>query len=148
MPVKGEPRPALLTVVGPAGVGKTRLVSEPERYVEGFPELVYWRRGRCLAYGNTSYSALADAVKAQSEILEDDASDVALKQTEHAVRALFGDTEVAPAIAALVGAGEPGSFSREDLFEACAGSWSGWPPGIRFVSTFMQVQRATAAPRS
>jgi predicted ATPase/class 3 adenylate cyclase len=116
--VQGEGRPALLTVVGPAGVGKTRLVRELERYVEGLPELVYWRRGRCLAYGNTSYSALADAVKAQCEILEDDASDVALKKTEHAVRDLFGDTEVAPPIAALVGAGEPGSFSREDLFEA------------------------------
>jgi predicted ATPase/class 3 adenylate cyclase len=115
--VQGEARPALVTVVGPAGVGKTRLVRELERYVDGLPEFVYWRRGRCLAYGNTSYSALADAVKAQCEILEDDASDVALKKTENAVRELFGDTEVAPQIAALVGAGEPGSFSREDLFE-------------------------------
>ena len=116
--VRGEARPALVTVVGPAGVGKTRLVRELERYVEGLPEFVYWRRGRCLAYGNTSYSALADAVKAQCEILEDDASDVALKKTENAVSELFGDTDVSPQIAALVGAGEPGSSSREDLFEA------------------------------
>jgi predicted ATPase/class 3 adenylate cyclase len=116
--VQGEARPALVTVVGPAGVGKTRLVRELERYVEGLPEFVYWRRGRCLAYGNTSYSALADAVKAQCEILEDDAGDVALKKTENTVRELFGDTEVVPQTAALVGAGEPGSFSREDLFEA------------------------------
>ena len=116
--VQGEGRPALVTVVGPAGVGKTRLVRELERYVEGLPEFVYWRRGRCLAYGNTSYSAFADAVKAQCEILEDDASDVAMKKTEQAVRELFGDTQVAPQIEALVGAGEPGSFSREDLFEA------------------------------
>jgi class 3 adenylate cyclase/tetratricopeptide (TPR) repeat protein len=110
--------PALVTVVAPAGVGKSRLVRELERYVEGLPNFVYWRRGRCLAYGNTSYSALADAVKAQCEILEDDASDVAVKKTEDAVRELFGDTEIAPQIGALVGAGEPGSFSREDLFEA------------------------------
>jgi predicted ATPase/class 3 adenylate cyclase len=116
--VQGEARPALLTVVGPAGVGKTRLVRELERYVDGLPEFVYWRRGRCLSYGNTSYSAFADAVKAQCEILEDDASDVALKKTENTVRELFGDAEVVPQIAALVGAGEPGSFSREELFEA------------------------------
>jgi predicted ATPase/class 3 adenylate cyclase len=116
--VQGEARPALVTVVGPAGVGKTRLVRELERYVEGLPEFVYWRRGRCLAYGNASYSALADAVKAECEILEDDPTDVARKKTEHVVRELFGDTEVAPPIAALVGAGEPGSFSREDLFDA------------------------------
>ena len=116
--VQTEGRPALVTVVAPAGVGKSRLVRELERYVEGLREFIYWRRGRCLAYGNTSYSALADAFKAQCEILEDDATDVAVKKTENAVRELFGDTEIAPQIEALVGAGEPGSFSREDLFEA------------------------------
>ena len=116
--VQNEARPALVTVVGPAGVGKTRLVRELERYVEAMPEFVYWRRGRCLAYGNTSYSALADAIKAQCEIFEDDATDVAVKKTENAVRELFGDPDIAPEIGALVGAGEPGSFSREDLFEA------------------------------
>jgi predicted ATPase/class 3 adenylate cyclase len=116
--VQGEARVALVTVVGPAGVGKTRLVRELEGYVDELPEFFYWRRGRCLAYGNASYSALADAVKAQCEILEDDASDVALKKVESAVRELYGDSEVAPPIAALVGAGEPGSFSREELFDA------------------------------
>ena len=115
---KTEGRPALVTVIAPAGVGKTRLVRELERYVEGLPEFVYWRRGRCMAYGNASYSALADAIKAQCEILEDDASDVAVKKTENAVRELFGDIEIAPQIGALVGTGEPGSFTREDLFEA------------------------------
>jgi class 3 adenylate cyclase/tetratricopeptide (TPR) repeat protein len=116
--VEGESRPALVTVVGPAGVGKSRLVRELERYVEGLPEFVYWRRGRCLAYGNASYSALADAIKAQCEILEDDATDVVLKKVEGTVRELFGDGELVPQIGALVGAGEPGSLGREDLFDA------------------------------
>jgi class 3 adenylate cyclase/tetratricopeptide (TPR) repeat protein len=116
--VQGEGRPALATVVGPAGVGKTRLVRELERYVEGLPEFVYWRRGRCLAYGNTSYSALADAIKAQCEILEDDPTDVAHKKTEATLRELFGDTDLVPQISALVGAGDPGTLGREDLFDA------------------------------
>jgi hypothetical protein len=64
--VESEGRPALVTVIGPAGVGKSRLVSELERFAEGLPQIVYWRRGRCLAYGNTSYSALADAIKASA----------------------------------------------------------------------------------
>ncbi|HEX3428475.1 MAG TPA: adenylate/guanylate cyclase domain-containing protein, partial [Candidatus Limnocylindrales bacterium] len=59
--VQSDGRPALATIIGPAGVGKSRLVSELERYVEGLPETAYWRRGRCLAYANTAYSALADA---------------------------------------------------------------------------------------
>jgi class 3 adenylate cyclase/tetratricopeptide (TPR) repeat protein len=116
--VETEGRPALVTIVGPAGVGKSRLVAELEHYVEGLPQLVYWRRGRCLAYGNTSYSAFADAIKAQCEIFEDDAAEVAAKKADAAVRELFGDESVAPQIRALVGAGEARAMSREDLFEA------------------------------
>ena len=116
--VESEGRPALVTIVGPAGVGKSRLVAELERYVEGLPNIVYWRRGRCLAYGNTSYSAFADAIKAQCEIFEDDAADVAGKKADAAVRELFGDESVAPQIRALVGAGEARGMTREELFDA------------------------------
>ncbi|MGE5460915.1 MAG: ATP-binding protein [Solirubrobacterales bacterium] len=116
--VQTEGRPALVTVIGPAGVGKSRLVAELERYIEGLPEIVYWRRGRCLAYGNTSYSAFADAIKAQCEIFENDGAEVAAKKADDAARELFGDESVAPQIRALVGAGEARAMSREDLFEA------------------------------
>jgi len=116
--VQREGRPALVTIVGPAGVGKSRLVAELERHIEGLPQFVYWRRGRCLAYGNPSYSALADAIKAHCEILEDDPVDVAAKKAERAVRELFGDESVAPQIRALVGAGEESAMSRGELFEA------------------------------
>ena len=116
--VQADRRPALVTVVGPAGVGKSRLGREFERHIDGLTEFVYWRRGRCMAYGNTAYSALADAVKAQCEIFDDDATEVAWKKVNEAVESLFGDKELAPQIGALVGAGEPGAFSREDLFDA------------------------------
>ncbi|HEX6329712.1 MAG TPA: AAA family ATPase, partial [Actinomycetota bacterium] len=116
--VEIEGRPAQVTIVGPAGVGKSRLVAELEHYVEGLPQVVYWRRGRCLAYGNTSYSAFADAIKAQCEIFEDDPAEVAAKKADAAVRELFGDESVAPQIRALVGAGDTQGMSREDLFEA------------------------------
>jgi class 3 adenylate cyclase/tetratricopeptide (TPR) repeat protein len=116
--VESEGRPALVTVIGPAGVGKSRLVSELERFAEGLPQIVYWRRGRCLAYAHTSYSALADAIKAQCEIFEDDTAEVAAKKADAAVRELFGDDEVTPQIRALVGAGDTRGMSREDLFEA------------------------------
>ena len=49
--VETEGRPALVTIVGPAGVGKSRLVAELEHLRRGPAEFVYWRRGRCLAYG-------------------------------------------------------------------------------------------------
>jgi class 3 adenylate cyclase/tetratricopeptide (TPR) repeat protein len=116
--VQTDSRPALVTVIGPAGVGKSRLISELEGYVEGLKENAYWRRGRCLAYANTAYSALADAIKAQCEIFEDDSAEGAAGKAEAAVRDLFGDDSVAPQLRALVGAGETRDMSREELFEA------------------------------
>ncbi|MEA2521830.1 MAG: hypothetical protein QOI81_1476 [Actinomycetota bacterium] len=116
--VESERKPVLVTVSGPAGVGKSRLVSELEHYVEGLPQTVYWRRGRCLAYGNTAYSAFADAIKAQCEIFDDDTAETAGKKADAAVRELFGDDSIAPQIRALVGARETGVSSREDLFDA------------------------------
>ena len=116
--VETEGRPAMVTIVGPAGVGKSRVTAELVRYVEGLPQFIYWRSGRCLAYGNTPYSALADAIKAQCEILEDDAADIVAGKVEAAVEELFGDTAVAPRIRALVGGGETTAFTREDLFDA------------------------------
>jgi class 3 adenylate cyclase/tetratricopeptide (TPR) repeat protein len=116
--VETEGRPALVTIVGPAGVGKTRLTAELNAHVDTLPGFQYWRSGRCLAYGNTSYSALADAIKAQCEILEDDPSEVAADKVDEAVRELFGDEDAVPGqVRALVGAGEAGSFTREELFD-------------------------------
>jgi class 3 adenylate cyclase/tetratricopeptide (TPR) repeat protein len=116
--VEAEGRPALVTVLGAAGVGKSRLAYELLNYLDSLSTLAYWRKGRCLAYGNVSYSALADAVKAQCEILEDDAPEVAAGKAGKAVELLFDDSAIAPQIGALVGAGGSAQFSREDLFDA------------------------------
>jgi class 3 adenylate cyclase len=41
----------LVSVVGVAGIGKSRLAWEFEKYLDGLSETVWWPRGRCLAYG-------------------------------------------------------------------------------------------------
>jgi class 3 adenylate cyclase/tetratricopeptide (TPR) repeat protein len=115
--VEAEGRPFLVTVVGPAGVGKSRLIQELADHADVLPSFYYWRTGRCLAYGNTSYSALADAVKAQCEVLEDDPVEVVHRKVDAAVQELFGDLEVATALRTLLSTSER-SLSREDLFDA------------------------------
>jgi class 3 adenylate cyclase/tetratricopeptide (TPR) repeat protein len=73
-----ELAPQLLTLVGVPGIGKSRLVTELFHVVDRDPELIWWRQGRSLPYGEgLSYWALAEIVKAQAGILETDATDAA-----------------------------------------------------------------------
>ncbi|MET0560244.1 MAG: AAA family ATPase [Gaiellaceae bacterium] len=68
--------PQLLTLVGVPGIGKSRLVYELNRIVEADPELITWRQGRCLAYGDgITLWALGEIVKAQAGVLEQDTSE-------------------------------------------------------------------------
>jgi class 3 adenylate cyclase/tetratricopeptide (TPR) repeat protein len=76
-----ERTPQLLTLVGVPGIGKSRLVYELNRIVEADPELITWRQGRCLAYGDgITLWALGEIVKAQAGVLEQDSqADIAAK---------------------------------------------------------------------
>ena len=64
-----------MSVIGEPGIGKSRLVEELLQYVEELPELITWRRGRSLAYGDgVAFWAVGEMVKAQAGILESDSA--------------------------------------------------------------------------
>jgi class 3 adenylate cyclase len=66
-------KPCLVTVVGDAGVGKTRLVREFWRWLSGDPHRPLLRSGRCLSYGHgITYWPLGEVLKDHFEILESD----------------------------------------------------------------------------
>ena len=65
--------PRLVTLLGGAGVGKSRLLWELRRSLEDEADEVVWRQGRCLGYGSgVSFSAFAELVKSHAGILESD----------------------------------------------------------------------------
>ncbi|HEY8629199.1 MAG TPA: AAA family ATPase [Gaiellaceae bacterium] len=122
---KERRQPQLLTLVGVPGIGKSRLVYELYRSIEQGGELIYWRRGRSLPYGEgVSLWALGEIVKAQAGILESDAAGVAEEKLRTAVEALIDESDAAWVtrhLIAVVGAGSGVELSgdrREEAFSA------------------------------
>jgi class 3 adenylate cyclase/tetratricopeptide (TPR) repeat protein len=90
--VREERQPRALTLVGVPGIGKSRLVYELFRIADQNPELLYWRQGRCLAYGDgVTFWALAEVAKAQAGILDSDSSEEADVKLRRAVREVVGE---------------------------------------------------------
>jgi class 3 adenylate cyclase len=84
-------RPRLVTILGDAGVGKTRLARELwQRLPEQDPEPLR-RIGRCLSYGTgTAYWALGEVLREHLGLLESDPTEVALERL--GVREILGLT--------------------------------------------------------
>ncbi|HUG65778.1 MAG TPA: AAA family ATPase [Gaiellaceae bacterium] len=121
-----ERTPQLLTLVGVPGIGKSRLVYELQRIVDADPELITWRQGRCLAYGDgITLWALGEIVKAQAGVLEQDSpEEIAVKVHQVVDDTLAGtgdETRVEAHLLALLGlAGEAqlGGDRRNEAFAA------------------------------
>jgi class 3 adenylate cyclase/tetratricopeptide (TPR) repeat protein len=87
-----ERMPQLVTLIAVPGMGKSRLVHELQRVVDADPELISWRQGRCLAYGDgVAFWALAETVKAHAGILEQDSEDDAAAKLRSAVADVLED---------------------------------------------------------
>jgi class 3 adenylate cyclase/tetratricopeptide (TPR) repeat protein len=70
--------PRLVLVSGPAGVGKSRLGWEFEKYADGLAADMWWHRGRCLSYGEgVAFWALAQIVRQRLGIAEEDPPEAA-----------------------------------------------------------------------
>ncbi|HWD44251.1 MAG TPA: adenylate/guanylate cyclase domain-containing protein [Actinomycetota bacterium] len=88
----GEQSVQLVTILGEPGVGKSRLVRELAGFADAQPELVAWRRGHCLPYGEAGgFWALGEIIKAQAGILESDDPGEGAAKLDVAVRAVADD---------------------------------------------------------
>jgi len=100
-------RPHLVTILGPAGIGKTRLGRELSEHVEATQGLALW--GRSLPYEERSpYRAAGQIIRTVADIYQNDGVDTARAKLATTVADLFPDPEAADAtryLSVLLGLG-------------------------------------------
>jgi len=108
-------RCALFTLLGPAGVGKSRLVLELSTRVAGEATVA---QGRCLPYGEgITYWPIAEIVRGAAGILDSDDAPAAVAKLREIVATEADGDEISGLIAAAIGLA-PGAVDRDDLFRA------------------------------
>lgn len=117
-------RAGLVCVVGEAGLGKSRLLWEFDKYVDGLDRGVLWHQGRSRPYGEgVAYWALAEMIRTRLGISEEEAREPARQKLRVAVAEhLLDERErrlVESRLAHLLGFEQREAPDRADLF-------SGW----------------------
>ncbi|MFZ0040111.1 MAG: adenylate/guanylate cyclase domain-containing protein [Solirubrobacteraceae bacterium] len=118
---RARDRAQLVSVIGEAGSGMSRLLWEFFKYIDGVEDERWWHQGRCLSYGEgVAYWALAEMVRARAGIVEDEDPDSARAKLTAVVEQHVSDERerrlVEPRLGHLLGLEQRTSSEAADLF--------------------------------
>ena len=140
----------LLSVIGVAGIGKSRLSWELEKYMDGLVNNLWWHRGRCLSYGEgVTYWALAEMVRMRARMAEEDDAETAIGKLRSALAQHVPDIDerlwIEPHLAHLLGLQERGQQDRDELFSAWRTFFQRMAETSPVIMVFEDLQWADAA---
>ena len=118
-----EGKARLVSLVGQAGIGKSRLAWELEKYLDGVVETVWWHRGRSPAYGEgITFWALGEMIRRRAGLVEDADEPTTRAAVTAMLEQHVTDAEerrwIEPRLLALLGLEDAPSGGREELFAA------------------------------
>ena len=116
-----ERRVRIVSVIGPGGIGKSRVAWELSKYVDGLAEPYYWHSGRSPAYGEgVTFWALGEMVRQRCDLAEGDDEHTTLTKVSATVAEYITDPEerewVERSLLTLLGV--EASLEAEQLFGA------------------------------
>ncbi|MGH2428997.1 MAG: AAA family ATPase [Candidatus Limnocylindria bacterium] len=118
-----ERRVQLVSITGVGGIGKSRLVWELEKYVDGVSERIHWHRGRSPSYGEgVTFWALGEMVRRRAQLTEDDDESTTRDRIAAILAEYTSDASererIGPALLSLLGVEDAPAGGREALFPA------------------------------
>ncbi len=119
----GEHGVRLVSIMGQAGIGKSRLAWEFHKYLDGLTETAYWHQGRSPSYGDgVSFWALGEMVRMRAGIGEADDEETTRTRLAEILHQFIPDPDerrrLEGPLLQLLGVGAAQVRERSELFSA------------------------------